>query len=114
MRFDHSFGYGQTKTGADRLGRRFERFEQGRYKLRWNSNAAVADSQHHFVVHAVSGETENPASRHCFVGIFDEVTERSHEARKVDIHIAVVADVFYELDILSRQEPERLLIEFVE
>ena len=46
--------------------------------------------------------------------VLDQITERARKPAEVDVDVALVANVFDELDVLAGQEMERLAIQFVE
>ena len=91
-----------------------EGFEKLWQNFRRDAAAGIAEAQDNIFADAIDAEGDDAAAAHRFARVLDQVTKDAGKAREIDLEIAVVAEVFNELDVLAGQELERLLVQLIE
>src|SRR5205823_14402113 len=74
----------------------------------------VGNSQDDLLIQQVNREGQRAAARHSVDCVLDQIAECARKPAEVDVDVALVTNVFNELDVLARQKMERLAIQFVE
>jgi hypothetical protein len=114
VRRDDRFRDRHAKTRAVRFPVRNKRFEKSGQQFRWNSHAGIGDTDHDLAVHQVGADAEDASVWHRLARVLDQIGQDPNETRKINKNVPVVSDIFCELNIVTRKQPQRLLIQFIE
>ena len=93
---------------------RYERLENFRQEFRWNSDSSIFDAEDNLIVHQISADGKDATVRHRFPRVLDQVAEHADEPGEINDYVPVVQNVFGKLNVLTGEEAERLLMQFVE
>src|SRR3954451_25220509 len=103
MRFDNRTGNGKPQTGSTGFSMRDKRLGQSWEYLSRNTDAGIENTKHDLTLNEIAGDGENSTFHHGVARILNHTREQANETRAVELDVAVVTNVFNEMDITARK-----------
>src|SRR4030095_211990 len=110
---DDRFGHGQSNAAHADAIVAFEWFEKHGKYFGQNSAAGIGNSHSDLVFDEIGCEGKRTAAPHRLDRIFNHDAKRARKPAQIDVDVALVANVFDELNLFAGQKMERLAVQLV-